>query len=338
MPIVRRVLLLVALLSTGCSGANLPFGGAHSGAPGAWSAASPLTLPPVLLYVAGGSQSTRHPDIAVFNAQQKGSNVQPLYTIPPRGGGFYDLLAVDGKNDLYVMNDFPNGTQLDVFPPGKKTPEISCLLATPPSRLGMSIAGSTLYMTTDQYTIEEYSLPLHVAKSCPKPAKTLTDERAKLRGDFMFAAVATPQGSIFDDWQSAVGQGSQYLDEFPAGSENARRYAPLGLDAGYYMASDNRGNLVADVSVTSNGYGGKIALFRYGSHHPTLSHPISNGMYLGFAFGNHDTELFAAQDYPATVVGVYAYDPATGKVGKELRAYSSGIWRGAQSIAVFSRS
>ena len=292
----------------------------------------------MLLYVAGGSQSTRHPDIEVFNAQQKGSNVQPLYTIPPRGGGSYDLLAVDGKNDLYVMNDFPNGTQLDVFAPGTTTPEISCLLGAAPSRLGMSITGSTLYVSTKRYTIEEYSLPLHAAKNCSKPAKTLTDERAKLRGDFMFGVVATPQGSIFDDWQSDEGEGPQYLDEFPAGSKNARRYAPLRLDAGYYLASDSRGNLVADVSVTSNGYGGKIALFRYGSHHPTLSHPISNGMYLGFAFGNRDTELFAAQDNPSTVVGVYAYDPATAKVGKELRSYSSGIWRGAQSIAVFSRS
>jgi hypothetical protein len=327
----RKLQFMLFAILAACTGAVLPGEGVHPIPPSRLTE-SPMLLPPNLLYVTGGPTSTRHPFIAVFNAQDKSPSPQPIYTISPKGGGEYGLFAVDASNDLFAVNYFANGAELLVFPSGKAKPTTMCLLDNAPR--GIYITHATLYLTTALYTIEEYSLPIHAGKTCPSPNRVLTDQRAQLRGTLGLWAVAVdPTGDVFDVWQS---QNGQRIDEFRVGSKAARRFASLGQTYGAFaMTSDASGDLITNISGTGSQWN-SIAVFPHGSHRPKRFQPIPNGQYLGVAVAGHGTELFAAKDYPATAVGVYAYDQMNGHVGSLLRSFPN-VWYYAQSIAVFSR-
>ncbi|HZY97908.1 MAG TPA: hypothetical protein VFE35_12505 [Candidatus Cybelea sp.] len=326
----RRLQFVLFAILAACAGVSVPGNGPHL-LPSTKLAQSRLALPSELLYVAGGPTEEPHPFIEVFNAQDTSSSPQPIYTIPPIGGGSYFLLAVDATNDLFAIN-LTNRAKLLVFPSGKSVPSISCVLANTPQ--GIYIARNVLYLATALYTIEEYALPIHAGHKCPNPNATLTDQRAKLRGTLgLWAPVVDPHGDIFDIWFDGLGE---TIDEFPAGSKRARRFAPLPNTGGaYYLLSDSSGNLVTSIAGTGSQYD-SIAMFPHGMHSPKRFHPISNGSYLGFAIAEHGTELFAARDYPTTEVQVYAYDSTTGNVGRLLRSFTD-VWYYAQPIAVFSR-
>jgi hypothetical protein len=329
---VCKTLLISVLTLAACGAPNVSMNGAQAVVPA--RVLAPPAPPAELLYVLGGAQSSLHPSIDVFNGEAK-SNQKPIYKIAARGSGQYGLLVVDANNDLYAINYFYNAAELDVFPSGKRKPTISCALDTRP--YGAYIAGAVLFLTTAQFTVEEYSLPLQAGTSCPSPTATLTDQRAKLRAKFFLAVAVDPSSDVFDVWQSGAGQGNQHIDEFIGGMQPARPYARLGPSAAFYMASDSKGNLVTNITPTGVGQGDDIAIFRHGSHRPKLYDPISNGSWLGFAFAKHDTELFAAKDYPTITVEVYSYDSAHGRVGALLRSFSTGIWFYDQSIAVYSK-
>lgn len=294
-----------------------------------------LAAPPTsLLYVEGGPTSTRHPSIEVFNARDN-SNPKPIYTIGPRGGGTYGLLAVNGSNDLFAVNYFANGAELLIFPSGKTQPRIVCLLDNVPR--DTFITRDTFYFTTKKYTIEEYALPIQHAggKDCPEPIKVFTDEHAKLRGyEGLFGIAVDPRGDVFDVWQALNGQ---RIDRFGPRSPRARPFASLKQSVGAFsMTSDSNANVITNQSGESP-QSDSIVIFPPGGRTRKLFDPIPNGLYLGVAVADKSTELFAAKDYPQTTVSAYAYDPSTRKVGPVLRTFSSGIWPYAQSIAVFPR-
>jgi hypothetical protein len=241
-------------------------------------------------------------------------------------------LAVDRANNLFAVNYFANGTKLLIFPAGETRPEVDCELDNAPR--DTFIAGDAFYFTTQNYTIEEYSLPFSSGNTCPTPAEVLTDQRAKLRGELgLFGIAVDPGSDVFDVWQTSGG--GQKIDKFSSGHTKARPFAPLreGCCA-YYMTSDSRGNIITDVS---DGASRTIAVFPPAGHPRKLFHPIRNGTYLGLAVADKGKELFVEKDYPTTTVSAYAYDPATGHVGRILRTFSSNIWKGGQSIAVFSK-
>lgn len=310
-----------AALLAGCPGWQPPIAAPHVAPQD-----SVVTLPPNLLYVLGGPQSTRHPSILVFNALDNSKNPEPIYSIGPRQGGGYGLLAVDQANNLFVMNNFVGGAKLLIFPAGGTKPEVNCKLDSVPR--DTFIAGNTFYFTTQNYTIEEYSLPFNSGNNCPTPTEVLTDQRAKLRGELgLFGIAADPQGDVFDVWQTP---GSQKIDKFPAGSSTAHRFASFRQDCcGYYMATDAHGNVITNSNA--------IVVFPPAGRPRRLFDGIPNGTYLGIAVADKGRELFAAKDYPTTTVSAYAYDSATGHVGHRLRTFTSNIWEYGQSIAVFSK-
>lgn len=322
--------VLAALLAA-CGGPQPPIG-----VPGAVRQVAPknatAALPANLLYVLAGSNSTRHPSIEVFNALDDSKNPQPIYTIGPKQGGEYGLLAVDRANDLFAVNYFANDTKLLIFPAGETRPKVDCELDNAPR--DTFIAGDTLYLTTQNSTIEEYSLPFSPGKSCPMPTEVLTDQRAKLRGEFGLLGIAVdPRNDVFAVWQTSGGV--QKIDKFSSGHTKARHFATLRWGCcAYYMTSDSRGNIITDLS---DGASRTIAVFPPSGHPRKLFHPIRNGTYLGVAVADKGKGLFAEKDYPTMSVSAYAYDPATGHVGRVLRTFTSNIWNGGQSIAVFSK-
>jgi hypothetical protein len=325
---IRLALTLTILLAGGCAAAGM----AHlplSAVP----AATPSALPAEILYVTNGKATTRHPYIEVFNAKDTSSQ-KPLYTIPSRRGGQYGALAVDEQNNLYVTNYFTGGTELVVVPSGKSKPNLTCVLGAQPG--GTYITGKTLFMTTQSYTIEEYALPLtHKGQNCQSPETVLTDRRAKLRARAFLSVAVDPKGDIFDSWLS---QGSKiHVDEFPAGSKNARPYPTPSRYNVDYMAFDSKGNLVTSVSSVTAGDGGDIGIFRPGNRQPTLYDAIPTGLYFQPALAGNDSELFIGRDYPEEAIEVFAYDPNAGRVGKLLRSFTN-IWFYAQSIAVYAKS
>ncbi len=334
MPLSRRALPAAVLLIAGCGGSSLTPASVPRGTPAQTLAARHAGLPAEILYVTGGAQATRHPDIEVFDGEDTSGSGQPIYTIPPRSGGEYGSLMVDSKNNLYATNYFARAVELDVFPSGQRKPAIVCTLDATPS--DATIVGNTLYLTTQAFTIEEYALPFHEGQNCPPPTRVLTDRNAKLHGRDLLAVAPDPQGNLFDTWINAGGQEPEYLDEFRGSSKTAHRYAALGESFSYSMVSDSNGNLITDVSPNGVGESNDIAVFPYGSRKPALFDPISTGLYEAFAFGKNDTELFALPDYPTPEVQVYAYDAKTAKVGALLRSFTN-IWFYAGSIAVYSK-
>ncbi|MBV9263603.1 MAG: hypothetical protein JO324_04715 [Candidatus Eremiobacteraeota bacterium] len=311
-----------------CSTGTLP-GGARNGS-AVRADASGAALPRELLYVTGGAPTTRHPYIEVFNAQDTSPTPAPLYTIAPTGDGVYGPFSVDAANNLYAMNYYQNGAVLLVFPSGTTKAAVKCLLDTMPSNI--YLANYTLYVSTRAYTIEEYSLPIRAGRNCPKPARVLTDLRAKLRGAGLFAVAVDAQGNVFDVWSP----GANYeIDVFPLGSKNARQYVKLPQSSGDAMLSDAAGNLITNV-----GHAGRntnaIAVFPYRSRDPNIFDTIAQGRYFGFALGDDDTELFAMRNYPAVEVGVWSYDPRGAQVGRKLHSLTN-IYPNSGSIAVFSK-
>lgn len=330
---LRNAYCVLFLTLTACATFGMPGAANHSMLTSQKAAREHGALPPNLLYVAGGPTSEPHPFIEVFNALDSSPSPQPLYTIAPVGGGSYGRLAVDGANDLFAENYFANGVKLVVFPSGKTRPKVSCLLDSVPQ--GIYIANNVLYLATRSFTIEEYSLPILAGRTCPKPISVLTDQRAQLRGeDGLWALAVDPGSNIFDIWIQA--NAGAKIDEFPAGSMKARRFAPLpnSFDA-LYLVSDSGGNLVTSISGTGS-YWDSIAMFPHGSHTPERFQPIPNGTYFGFALAHGGTELFAVKNYPTTEVEAFRYDSRTGKVGNLLRSFTD-VWYNAESIAVYSR-
>ncbi|MBV9233100.1 MAG: hypothetical protein JO030_03575 [Candidatus Eremiobacteraeota bacterium] len=260
-------------LLVACAAGTLPGKG-----PGAVSALTEFPTaaarPRELLYVAGGSARTRHPYIEVFNAQDTSPTPAPLYTIAPTGDGAYGSFAVDAAGNLYAMNYYQNGATLLVFPSGKTKAAVTCLLDTMPSNV--YLANNTLYVSTYVYTIEEYSLPIHAGRICPKPARVLTDSRAKLRGGGLFALAVDPKDNVFDVWSRRPGSGYA-IDVFARGSKNPRQYVELPRTSGYAMLSDGVGNLITNV-----GHAGRstnaIAVFPSGSRDPNVFDVIAQGL------------------------------------------------------------
>jgi hypothetical protein len=320
---------LAAALLAACGAPQPPIG-----APAVRRSAG-AALPANLLYVDGETDSTSRPSIEVFNSQDSSKNPQPIYTIGPRGGGSYGLLAVDDANDLFAVNYFANGAELIIFPSGETRAKIVCVLDNVPR--GIFIAANTLYFPTKKYTIEENNLPIShgSGRDCPKPDKVLTDQRAKLRGIHGLWSIAVDRhGDIFDIWQSPIGE---RIDKFDAGSATARPFASLKRTFGaFYMTSDSSGNLVTSFGSEAP-QSDSLAIFLPDGRTHHLFDSIPNGLYLGVAVAEKSTELFAAKDYPQTTVSAYAYYPRKAQVGRILRTFSSGVWSDAQSIAVFSK-
>jgi|HubBroStandDraft_5_1064220.scaffolds.fasta_scaffold08018_2 hypothetical protein len=295
-------------------------------------ASNERSLPDELLYVDGSEGSTQHPYIEVFNAKDV-SNQNPIYTIPPRKGGQWVLFAVDAQNDLYAVNYFRNAAEVDVFASGATKPKFSCVLNALPS--DSYIAGNTLYLATSTDTIDEYTLPLtRNGSDCAAPALVLTDRYARLRGIEMISVAVDAHGNIFDSWIAGYSKYKVHIDEFPAGSKEARSYASAGSLNGGFMAFDSKGDIVT--SVSHDGKGDNIAVFQAGKRHAAFYDGIPEGVYFAPAFGSHDSVLFMSADYPNPEIRVYAYNPAAGRPGKSLGAFSN-IWYGASSIAVYAK-
>jgi hypothetical protein len=291
--------------------------------------------PRELLYTLGGSPRTRHPFIEVFNARDKSQQPKPLYTIAPRGGGEYVSLSVDSSNQLYAVNFFANGSELDIFPSGSAKPTVSCLLA---SVSGVSLTGTALYATSfNGYRIDKYALPVHAGRNCPKPSSSVTDQRAALRGTSGLISVAvSPQDRLFDTWETRDEMGK--IDEFPPKGHQARRFRSLGQSIPQFITTDSDGNLITDVFGYYNG--GKsgesvnLAIIPRESKKIKLFATQGEGVYWAAAFGANERELFVSTDYPAETVQVYAYDAQSAEIGRLLRTYDVS-WIEDGTIAVF---
>ncbi|MGB6521050.1 MAG: hypothetical protein WBE83_04695 [Candidatus Cybelea sp.] len=291
--------------------------------------------PRELLYALGGSFRTRHPFIEVFNAHDKSQQPKPLYTIAPRGGGEYVLLSVDSTNQLYAVNYFANGSELDIFPSGSAKPTVSCLLGH--NLGGDSLTGNAFYTTRfKQYRIDEYALPIRAGRDCPKPSRIFTDQRAALRGrDGLFGVALSPQNALFDTWETSGGMGK--IDEFPPDAGQARRFRSLGQSVPDFITSDSSGNLITDVFGYYNGESGQsvnLGVMARGSKKIKLFATQGEGVYWAAALGADERELFVSTDYPAETVQVYAYDAQGAAIGKLLRTYDVS-WIEDGTIAVF---
>ena len=152
-----RPVCTAATMLAGCGGSQPPIGAYpenvinplirdHTASDVALGGSS-RSLPPNLLYVAGGPRSTRHPFIEVFNALDMSPTPQPIYTIPPKNEGEYGLLAVDNTNDLFAVNYFTNGADLLVVPSGATKPTVSCQLDHVPQ--DTYISDAVLYVSID---------------------------------------------------------------------------------------------------------------------------------------------------------------------------------------------
>ncbi|MGB6643904.1 MAG: hypothetical protein WCB01_16325 [Candidatus Cybelea sp.] len=285
-------------------------------------------LPRNLLY-AGLGAPEQHPYIGVFNAADNSPSPSPLYTIRPEKGSGYTSLAVDESNNLYAVEQFSRGSKLQLFPSGETAARAACVFQ---NSIAPSVTGKILYLATSSYSVIEYPLPFPPGNKCPKPLRTLTDERAKLRGLGLYGVAANPHGAVFVTW---FGPGSN-LDEFAAGSKTAHRYAWLGRScSAVEIAGDEKGNLVTAAGESRAGDPCYIGVFRNGSRVPKRFHGSTRNNYTGFAIGFDDTELFAARNNPASI-DVYDYNENSGSVGHLLRSFpgpSDYTW----SIAVFSR-
>ncbi|MFY9720385.1 MAG: hypothetical protein WAK16_12165 [Candidatus Cybelea sp.] len=284
-------------------------------------------LPPNLLYVALGPP--QHPYIGVFNAADDSPSPSPVYTIRPQKGAGYASLAVDqSNNNLYAVEQFFGGTKLQVFASGETTARITCLFH---NGITPSVTGKVLYLATLSDTVIEYALPLPAGNKCPKPLRTLTDRRAKLRGLGLYSVAANPHGAVFVTWLGPTSK----LDTFAAGSKTAHPYAPLGRSCSVVeIAADAKGNLVTAVGGNREGNPCYIGVFRNGSQVPKRFDGSIRNIYTGFAIGFNDTELFAERYDPASI-DVYDYDARRGSVGRRLRSFPGSVH--ISNIAVFSR-
>jgi hypothetical protein len=336
---LRRGLLLwfaPLLLAAGCHG-SLP-----SASPDALSqpnhrdVASAKKLPAATLYTLGGKQQAKTGFIEAFDANDPSKDPKPVYTIAPVNGRGYGLLGVDSNNNLFAETIVGNEPAIKMFPSGSTKPSVACQLAAYPQ--GMYVANGLLYLAYADSTIAEYKEPLTAAKTCEAPVKTLTDKFAAREGDGLgiFGVAADSAGDVFDSWQEGVASG--VMDEFAAGKNYATKYASLGSDyiSFYLSVSANR-----DIATGVGGYASppptyELAVFPKGSHKAKVFNPTgeTNGAYLGTGFGKHDTEIFSLFDYPTATIRAYAFDPATGKVGKLLRTFYD-VWYYDQEFALY---
>jgi hypothetical protein len=326
---MRRLLGSAQYLAIATLTACAAQGSAYNGAPAVTLASQTrAALPPNLLYM-GLGPPTQHAYIGVFNAADNSPSPNPIYTIRPAKGASYTSLAVDQSNNLYAAEAFRGGSKLQLFPSGESTATAACVFQ---NGITPSVNGKVLYLATSADTIFEYPLPFPAGNKCPKPLRTLTDQHAKLRGFGLAGVAANPSGAVFDTSSDPTAN----LDEFPAGSKTAHRYAWLGrtCDA-VEIAADAKGNLVTAVGVGRRNNPCYIGVFRNGSRVPMLFDGTVRNIYIGFAIGFHDKELFAEQYDPGSV-DVYDYNESGGSVGRLLRSFPGGsvhTW----SIAVFSR-
>jgi hypothetical protein len=292
-------------------------------------------LPAAILYTLGGTQKAKTGSIEAFNANDPSQNPQPLYTIAPVAGRGYSLLGVDGNNNLFAETVVGNEPAIKMFPPGSTKPSVACQLAAYPQ--GMYVANGLLYLAYGDYTIAEYKEPLPATKTCEGLVKTLTDKLAAREGNGLglFGVAADSAGDVFDSWQEGS---AGVMDEFAAGKSYASEYASLGSDyISFYLSISAHG----DIGTGVGGYASppptfELAVFPKGSRKAKVFNPTgeTNGAYLGTGFGNHDTEIFSLFDYPAPTIRAYAFDPATGKVGKLLRTFYD-LWPYDQEFALY---
>jgi hypothetical protein len=330
---LRRACAVFAILTSlvGCYAAVPLENRPASGVQGAHRSAA---LPAEILYVAGGSGPTQEPFIEVFDGAHKSPT--PIYTIAPNRGGIFGPLAVDSHNTLYVANEFQNGAIIESFPAGATTPSTSCILTYVPQRI--AVHNGTLYAPAPGYKINEYTLPLS-GPDCPRPTRVLLDQYALLRGASLgiVGVAVDAKGNIYDSWQTGRGTGAGRIDRFRTGSPDAQLYEVEGSSfTGFELTTDTHGHLITTVDDYRGGIFNDIAVYPGTLRKPLLSYPMYDGLYMGVALANNETELFMAKDYPSTQVDVYAYDAATGVVGKILRSFTN-VWIYAQPIAVYSR-
>jgi hypothetical protein len=287
-----------------------------------FAAASQKKLPAAILYALGGKQQTKDPYIAVFDAEDKSRDPKPIYTIAPVSGRGYGSLAVDSKNNLFAETIVGNEPAIKMFAPGATKATAACQLASYPS--GMYVANGKIYLAYTNSTIEEYAEPIPNAKKCPAPAVTLTDKLAGREASLgLYGVAADTAGNVFDTYQ--VGLATGVMDKFAASKTYATKYASLGKDfTTFYLAISGHNDIAAGVG----GYASppptyQLAIFPKEARKAKVFNPTgeTNGSYLGVGFGKHDTEIFSLFDYPAPTIRAYAFDPATGKVGKLLRSF-----------------
>ncbi len=332
---IRRLAFALVLLA-GCSAA-IPFAKApHSLGTSGATVTADRTLPPNLLYTLGGKPQSRAPYIQVFDAQAAGPTPSPLYTIRPEGNTGFGLLAVDAQNDLFAEKFFYNGDgKLYQFPPGSTVPSTTCLLH--PHAGTIALANGKLYLSRGGASIAEYAEPLPKGDVCPKPVRTLVDERAKRFGNGILGLVADPQGDVFDVWSSPSTYAGS-IDEFSSGSTHAHLFANLGKSSGtFYLVSDRNGALLTSIDGYKGSLNDSIAVFPHGSGVPKLFYPSGPGAYGGVGLASHEREFFALNSYPIATVHIYEYDPKTATLGTEAKRSFSNVWGPGQSIAVFSK-
>ncbi len=336
---IRKLAFALVLLA-GCSAA-LPF----SSSPALREAAKPSIsradrargpLPPEILYALGGNPRSRSPYIKVFNAQDTGPSPTPLYTIGPQGDAGFQQLAVDHQNYLFAQKFFPSGgSKIYMFAPGATKASTTCALN--PYAGAMYVSGGILYLARGSATIEEYAEPLPDGDTCPKPARTLVDTRARRFGSGIYGVVADPHGNVFDVWSSSQNSAT-YMDEFSAGSSHARLFANLGQSySTFYLTSDRNGNIITSIYHYKGSTNDVISVFPHGSNVPKLYYPVGPGPYGGLGLANRQSELLILNAYPAPTVHVFDYNPRTASLGKEERRTFGGLWVPGASIAVFSQ-
>jgi hypothetical protein len=298
--------------------------------------ASGKKLPAAILYTIGGKQQAKTGYIEAFDAEDSSANPKPVYTIAPVNGRGYGLLGVDDNNNLFAETIVGNEPAIKMFPSGSTKPSVACQLAAYPQ--GMYVANGLLYLAYGDSTIAEYKEPLPVTKTCEAPVKTLTDKFAAREGDGLgiFGVAADSAGDVFDSWEEGVATG--VMDKFAAGKNYATKYASLGDNyISFYLSISGRDDIATGVGgYTPPPPTYELAVFPKGSRKAKVFNPTgeTNGAYLGTGFGKHDTEIFSLFDYPAPTIRAYAFDPATGKVGKLLRTFYD-LWYYDQQFALY---
>jgi hypothetical protein len=335
---LRRPFLLLCglLIPAACHGtipSVLPAGTASRANP--ITAASPRKLPAAILYALGGKPQTKAAYVQVFDAEDKSSDPKPIYTIAPVSGRGYSTLGVDSENNLFAETIVGNEPAIKMFAPGATKATAACQLTRYAS--GMYVANGLIYLAHTDSTIEEYAEPIPNAKHCPAPVLTLTDKLAGREASLgLFGVAADSAGNVFDTYQ--VGLATGVMDKFAAGKTYATKYASLGQDfTTFYLAISSHNDIAAGVGgYVSTPPTYQLAVFPKEARKAIVSNPTgeTNGSYLGVGFGKHDTEIFSLYDYPATTIRAYAFDPATGKVGKLLRSFYN-LYNYEQQFAVY---
>jgi hypothetical protein len=277
----------------------------------------------------------------VYDAEDTSAKPKPLYIIGPGYANLYSRLAVDASGNLFVAGGGGDyGTEvLYMFPPGAKKPSATCPFSN--SFGGMFVANGKLYLSTLGYsnTIAEYAEPLQAGGGCGKPIRTLTDKAAfKLHAAGLVGLLVDQQENIFDSFALYVGSPPQFIDEFKAGSRSAQNFAKI-QEGGTpeFFAVDRNDDIITTGS--EQGYSGNaLAVFPRESKQQTLYDPLDGAVWEwdGLALDKAQTTLFAATFGNKSAIHLLAFDPKTGKIGKEKRTFGN-VELGGGAIALYAR-